>query len=634
MLPVSSAPAPPERPREAARDAARPGDTLPGSAMPARDGSILPFLGTAVLFVLVVLALHLAGRLKGNLEDEIGARLRICASLAASAVGTPGAAQDGAAPDLLARLESVRRETGVTEIALYDARGGLVGTASRASVTPGIPRRIRLGTAPVRPDPAARAVEHDAAGGLTLVVPLADAQGGGAVIARVDRDAQGSLPAVDFLFNLARTLAGVITAAGLLILLRWMAAGDGLLERKAAAPASDVDLVLGTMKEVMSTLKDSETHYRDRSREAEAVAEHARRTNALILESTASALLAFDEVGRITLCNPAAERILGLNARAVRGRRIEEVLEGADPLRRIAGSIRDRGRDTGREELERAGESEEPRWLGVTGSVLHDALGEFRGGMLLVDDLTETRRLRDAMQVRERLSAVGEMSSGIAHEIKNSLHSLLGYANLLKDDASGEPSLPVKGVLEEVRSLENLVKGILEFSRPSRVTRTAVDVNALVRDTVDAVAAAATGRAVTVRTDLDATLPPIAADGESVKRVFLNLALNAIEAMGGADGGTLTVSTRTAELGRTEPGTAPASGRAVRVGFRDTGPGIPAADRAKIFTPFFTTKQHGHGLGLALVHKTVSDHGGRVQVHSREGVGTEFIVVLPVEERS
>lgn len=635
MTPVSPAKAPPERPREDARDAAAPDDALSaGSGRLARDGSVLPFAGAAALFVLVALALHLAGQLKGNLENEIAARLRICASLASSSVTPPVAdiPADRRDSEILGRLEDVRRETGVSEIALYDAEGTLVGSTARADVTPGIPRRIRLGAATSRPDPSARGVEHDAGGGLTLVVPLAEAQGGGALIARVDRDGQGSLPAVDFLFNLAKVLAGVVTAAGLLILLRWLAAGDELVSRKPPPPASDVDLVLGTMKEVMSTLKDSETHYRDRSREAEAVAEHARRTNALILESISSALVAFDEAGRVTLCNPAAERILGLNGRAVRGRRVDDVLAPDDPLRRIAWTIRERGRDTGREELERDAAADEPRWLGVSGSVLHDADGEFRGGILLVDDLTETKRLRDTMRLKERLSAVGEMSSGIAHEIKNSLHSLLGYANLLKADATGEPPLPVKGILEEVRSLENLVKGILEFARPSRITRTPVDLNRLAQETVEATAAAAKGRGIEVRVDLDPALPLVAADGESVKRVFLNCALNAIEAMDA--GGLLTITTRPAEIGLTDPAAPPSSGRAVRVAFRDTGPGIPEPDRAKIFTPFFTTKRDGHGLGLALVHKTVTDHGGRVQLHSRDQVGTEFVIVLPVEERS
>jgi signal transduction histidine kinase len=182
----------------------------------------------------------------------------------------------------------------------------------------------------------------------------------------------------------------------------------------------------------------------------------------------------------------------------------------------------------------------------MSGSPLKDAEGESRGGILLVDDLTETKRLRDAMAIKDRLSAVGEMSAGIAHEIKNSLHSLLGYANLLKEDASGEPPLPVKGVLAEVRSLEGLVKGILELSRPSRLVRAPVDLNHLVRETVDATAEAARARQVEVKSDLDETIPSVAADAASVKRIFLNCAINAIEAM--EKDGVLTITTRPSEL--------------------------------------------------------------------------------------
>jgi signal transduction histidine kinase len=130
--------------------------------------------------------------------------------------------------------------------------------------------------------------------------------------------------------------------------------------------------------------------------------------------------------------------------------------------------------------------------------------------------------------------------------------------------------------------------------------------------------------------ELDDAIPHVAVDFESVKRVFMNCALNAIEAM--ETGGVLTITTRPAELTETADGTPRA--RAVRIGFRDTGPGIPESERQRIFTPFFTTKREGHGLGLALVHKTVTDHGGRVQLHSREHVGTEFIILLPVKEQA
>ena len=132
------------------------------------------------------------------------------------------------------------------------------------------------------------------------------------------------------------------------------------------------------------------------------------------------------------------------------------------------------------------------------------------------------------------------------------------------------------------------------------------------------------GVAVTLEID---DVPEITADSEALRRAFLNLALNAVQAME-VEGGSLTLAARSAES--TEEGDD--LGGSVRVSVRDTGPGIPEGERRKVFTPFWTTKRDGHGLGLALVHKTVTDHGGRIQLHSRAGVGTEFVVTLPVGE--
>jgi signal transduction histidine kinase len=249
------------------------------------------------------------------------------------------------------------------------------------------------------------------------------------------------------------------------------------------------------------------------------------------------------------------------------------------------------------------------------------------GGILLLTDLTETKRLREQMGLHERLSAVGEMSAGIAHEIKNSLHSLMGFANLLRDDFA-DPPLAVRGILSEVRSLESIVKGILEFSKPVALVRSPASVNELVVETSEAVAEAARSRGVAIALDLDDALPKAWIDAGAVKRVLLNLALNAVEAMG--DGGTLTISTRRADIAADADGS---PGRAaVRVGFRDTGPGIAESERSRIFTPFHSTKRDGNGLGLAIAHRTVTDHGGRIVLHSRPGVGSEFVVLLPEEE--
>jgi signal transduction histidine kinase len=205
----------------------------------------------------------------------------------------------------------------------------------------------------------------------------------------------------------------------------------------------------------------------------------------------------------------------------------------------------------------------------------------------------------------------------------------MGFANLLREDFDTEPPLAVKGILSEVLSLESLVKGILEFSKPAALVRSPTSVNDLVLVTSQAMAEPARVAGAEIVLDLAEDLAPASVDAEAVKRVFLNLALNAVEAMG--DGGTLSISTRRGEITSEADGGA-VSRPAIRVGFRDGGPGIDESERSRIFTPFHSTKRDGNGLGLALVHRTVTDHGGRILLHSRVGVGSEFVVLLPEEE--
>jgi PAS domain S-box-containing protein len=539
-------------------------------------------------------------------------------------------------PELLARLEEIRRATSVSEIVLYDRTGGLLGGASRSGIGAGVPKRVRLAGPPRRSaDPDERTPERDATGGLALVVPLGADTGAGALLVRIGAGRQQDLEAADLLFLVTKILAFVVVASGMLILLRWLLRDGSDGGRAATAPpASDVDMVLGTMKEVMTTLKDSESQYRVRMTAAEEDADFTRRTNDLIVESIGSGLVAFDRRGRVTMFNRGAEIIFDRSRATALGRTVDELFD-ADRISRLAGEILDHERPARRVEYSFVDAEGETRWLGVSSSVLRDAEGAAAGGILLVADLTETKRLRDSDELRDRLSAVGEMSAGIAHEIKNALHSLLGYANLLKDDYEGEePPLAVGGILDEVRSIESLVQGVLEFGKPAQLAKEPTCVGALARQVADAVGPAAREAGVEVALELpEGDLPAASVDGEAIRRVFLNLALNAVQAMGAAGGGTLTIGARPAEITDEEAAGEDAPGApGVRVSFRDTGPGIAEDDRRKIFTPFWSTKRDGNGLGLALAHKTITDHGGRINLHSRIGVGTEFVVILPIGE--
>jgi len=599
---------------------------VPPPAPPFETGGrerpdLLPLVGIAGLFLLVVVALHLSSSLRQGLEDELAGRLRISARLATRSL-SDGEGVASADEALQGRLDEIRASTAVTDLVFYDLDGALVG----GSGGPAVPRKIRLAK-PGRAepaDPASRVPEWDPAGGLSLVVPVGTS-GVGAFLARIGREGQGSLGAAQFFFQVAKGLAAVVIVSGFLIVLRWLVQGGPTAVRPVAvAVGSDVDLVLGTMKEVMSTLKDSESQYRDRAAAAEADVQRHRVTHEQVLSSVPSGIVAFDVSARITQINRSAEALLATERRHAIGRVVGAVFGPDDRLTEIATDALERGRTAGWVEILRPGDESEPRWIGASSSLIRAADGTLLGGILLVTDLTETKQLREQMALKDRLSAVGEMSAGIAHEIKNSLHSLNGLANLLRQDVGdGEPPLAVGGILSEVRSLESLVQGILEFSKPSQLLRRPVLVGDLLRETEGTTASLAEAAGVEIRLDLE-DRDPILADGDALKRVFVNVALNAIEAM--KDGGTLTISTRTTEL-REDDGRP-----ALRIVFRDTGPGIPEADRARVFTPFYSTKRGGNGLGLALAHRTVTDHGGRLSLHSRVGVGTEFVIHLPAGE--
>jgi PAS domain S-box-containing protein len=578
---------------------------------------------------MLLLALHLCTRLRDTLMMELSKRLRVSAEFVVDALARREGEPLG--PDVLARMEEVRRATLVSEIFLYDVDGTLLGGSTSQSAVRGIPRQVRFNPSS-NAAPTSRAPEHDGAGGLSLLVPLGADAGAGAILTRIDREGTRGLATVDLLFQIANVLAGVVIAAGLLILMRWVAKGAPPPPSRAAVTdpaASDVDMVLGTMTEIVSTLNVSKNEYRDRMTVAEASAEHYRKTNDLILESITSAIVAFDSRGRITMFNRAAERIFSVSRSVALGQPIVDTFGAESRIVRLARDVVELDRTSSRAEIASTGPDGETIWLGASSSVIRRKDGASVGGILLLTDLTETKRLREQMGLHERLSAVGEMSAGIAHEIKNSLHSLMGFANLLREDFDTEPPLAVKGILSEVLSLESLVKGILEFSKPAALVRAPTSLNELVLATSQAVAEPARVAGAEIVLDLAEDLAPASVDAEAVKRVFLNLALNAVEAMG--DGGTLSISTRRGEITSEVEGGA-VSRPAIRVGFRDGGPGIDESERSRIFTPFHSTKRDGNGLGLALVHRTVTDHGGRILLHSRVGVGSEFVVLLPEEE--
>jgi len=226
------------------------------------------------------------------------------------------------------------------------------------------------------------------------------------------------------------------------------------------------------------------------------------------------------------------------------------------------------------------------------------------------------------MERADRLASIGEMAAGIAHEIKNPLTGIASAITIINDDyPSSDPRKEILGeVLEQVKRLDKAVNDLLFFGKPTQPEPTCTDLNATLSKTLLFASQhrGSKGGSIEKSLDLQADLPPVYVDPKQMQQVFLNLILNAIQAM--QNGGVLTI--RTSLLERDNK-------KWVRASIADTGPGIPEQILGKIFTPFFTTKAQGTGLGLAICHKLVEQQGGSISVESENGNGTTFHIDLP-----
>lgn len=226
----------------------------------------------------------------------------------------------------------------------------------------------------------------------------------------------------------------------------------------------------------------------------------------------------------------------------------------------------------------------------------------------------------EQMERADRLASMGEMAAGLAHEIKNPLTGIAAAMSIINDDfEQRDPRREIiNEVLEQIKRLDKTVNDLLFFGRPAPPEPTYADVNEILRKTLWFAAQHRGGKNIDKQLELKEGLPPLYVDPKQIQQVFLNLTLNAVQAM--PAGGILTI--RTDRINRDD-------GIWIRVGIADNGPGIPKQILEKIFTPFFTTKAQGTGLGLAICHKLIAQHHGTITVHSEDGKGTEFVILLP-----
>jgi two-component system, NtrC family, sensor histidine kinase PilS len=342
-----------------------------------------------------------------------------------------------------------------------------------------------------------------------------------------------------------------------------------------------------------------------------------------VVHSLSSGLFTTDEAGRITSFNRAAQEITLFSLDTVKDRPWCEVFnwEQANLFDADTSTVMAPYRFEG--EGRRADNTRVI--IGMTLAPLTEN-GVRTGLVGIFQDLTQIRDLEEQMRRREWLATLGEMSAGMAHEIRNPLAALAGSMQILRKDVELDESNRhlMDIAIRETSRLDSIITEFLLYARPPALNLKEYDVNVVLADTLDLIRHEAQSHMnIVIVTYPGPGMMTAQIDPDQMKQVFWNLATNAFEAM--STGGQLTIST-----GRRRIGSGERSGEVIEVLFQDTGEGIQKDALDKIFLPFFTTKKRGSGLGLAAVHRIVDLHGGWIRVESQEDKGSQFSVCLPV----
>ena len=383
-------------------------------------------------------------------------------------------------------------------------------------------------------------------------------------------------------------------------------------ENPSAFMAASMQAVIQQLREQEKELERLHKIERDRAKQTERLSEEVTR-------NMPAGLLIVNANGIISSANPAAEQVLGIHGLGFR--RYSEALGPDSALTRLVEECLESGKIFRRQEVEHVPPAGDTRHLGVTISPIRRGEGKINGAICLLTDLTELAALQQRMQLKENLAALGELSAGIAHEFKNALATISGYAQLIPGSSPKEAADYAKKIVEQTRNITHMVAEFLKYARPMEIPEDRVELEEVVQRAIAEVAQ--TMPQVTI--EWAGNFDGVAGDEGLLRQALLNLTRNAAEACAGAGGGG-RVTLRGEVVEGEDTGWQ-------RIMVADNGPGIAQATMSKLFRPFFTTKSNGTGLGLAVVQKIIVQHGGQVEVRNCPKGGAEFIVTLPLPRK-
>ena len=337
-----------------------------------------------------------------------------------------------------------------------------------------------------------------------------------------------------------------------------------------------------------------------------------------ILNSLEDAVIFLNGKREVVFCNQAAEAVLGRRLDAMVGLPLDALLPGEHPLVSVVGKLFESGAECRNAAMKVPYPGGETRELAVSTYRIPDG-EQAGGGMLALKDLDPVRAVQSLVTYSQKLAALGRLTSGVAHEVKNPLNAMRIHLEILKTRLEGrQPEVRenVEVIAQEIQRLDRVVQGFLKFVRPQELRLKPVDVNALLQEVAQLMAPEAAQAGARMALDLTPDLPLVAGDAELLQQACTNLVTNAIQAM--PKGGTVALASRRGPDG------------AVEARVSDQGVGIPPEDLDKIFRLYYTTKPSGSGIGLSLVYRITQMHDGRIDVESLVGRGTTVILTLPV----
>lgn len=334
-----------------------------------------------------------------------------------------------------------------------------------------------------------------------------------------------------------------------------------------------------------------------------------------VFECSMDGLILWDNQFRVVDINCAAEKILGLSEKKIKGCRFYDLFpHQRDKKKEIIHHIEKVIQDG-----EHNSSIEIDTMDGRKRYFDYSTKKEIVEGLnfTIIKDVSDKVVMQEQLQKSDRLNVIGELAAGIAHEIRNPMTALKGFIQLLESCITAEHAMYYQVITSELARIDSIINEFLILAKPQAIRFQEKDINKIIRETVELLDAQAVLYNVQFKTKYDDNLPPLYCEPNQLKKVFINIIKNAIEVM--PDGGNVSITIKRTEKNQ------------VKVSIKDEGMGIPKEKMNRLGEPFYTTKERGTGLGLMVSYRIIEDHKGTIQIESEEGKGTVFHINLPLD---